>query len=332
MITTHTLGQVADLSNVSSLKKSVTTDLLTLHTASVMDQVAFNHQLFGLDRVSSEKTHCAEWYDSCTYYDALTPDTTLKPELHLDSLLSQIDQAKKAGFNYKPAIIGPVSLLQTLRFESDEQRLQYLDVILPLYTKLLAKLAHSELTWLQLDEAMLTQPLTKEWRHAYRAGYFKLQRSPVKLMVATSCGTLNQNLQLACQLPVQGLHVDALASRQMMPAVDWLPRHKVLSLGVIDGQELAKSDLTGLLTRLKPVAERLKERLWLAPNVAFVHLPTETSTADTKQQNAFEMQKIRELNSLAQALKDGEFKQPIRLFRSNTSDDVKQPLDKAKVA
>jgi len=330
MITTHTLGQVASLKKTSNISKLVTTDLLTLHAASVMEQVAFNHQLFGLDAVSADKTHCTEWYDSCAYYDALTPDTTLTPELNLDALLRQIHQADKAGFNYKPSIIGPVSLLQTLRFDSDEQRLQYLDVILPLYTKLLAKLATSELTWLQLDEPMLTQPLTKHWRHAYRAGYFKLQRSPVKLMVATGHGLLNQNLQIACQLPVQALHIDALAARQMMSVVDWLPRHKILSLGVIDGQELAKPDLTGLLTRLKPVAERLKERLWLAPNTSFVHLPTENDTAD--QQNAFEMQKIRELNSLAQALTDGEFKQAIRLFRSNTSDDVKQPEINAKVA
>lgn len=332
MITTHTIGQIADISKTTAGNNAVKTDLLTLHAGSVMEQVAFNHQLFGLDAVSAEQTHSAEWYGSCAYYESLSPDVTLTPALSPDALISQIKRAKKAGYQYKAAIIGPVSLLQTLRFESEAQQLQYLNVLLPLYTKLLTELSGSDLAWLQLDEPMLTQPLNREWRHAYRAGYFKLQRSPIKLMVAASCGALNQNIQLACQLPVQGLHVDALVPNQMMRVVDWLPRHKVLSLGVIDAQQLAKSDLTGLLTRLKPIAERLKQRLWLAPNMAFVHLPTENTNTDAERQNTFEMQKIRELNSLAQALHDGQFKQPIRLFRSNTPEDVKQPEAKSKVA
>ncbi len=330
MITTHTLGQIADVSNIASISNAVKTDWLSLHHSSVMEQVAFNHKLFGLDAVSAEKTHCTEWYGSCAFYDSLSPDVALKPELNADALLGQIKQATEAGIQYKATIIGPVSLLQTLRFDNEAQQLQYLDLLLPLYTKLLTKLSGCKLSWLQLDEPMLTQPLNREWRHAYRAGYFKLQRSPVKLMVAASLGALNQNIQLACQLPVQALHVDALVPNQMMRVVDWLPRHKIISLGVIDGKELAKSDLTGLLTRLKPVAKRLKERLWLAPNVAFVHLPTEHS--DATQQNAFEMQKIRELTSLADALKEGRFKQPIRLFRSHAPEDVKQPTAKAKVA
>ena len=332
MFTTHTLGQVADTSKLDSINSVTKTDFLTLQAGSVLEQVAFNHQLFGLDKVSTTQKDSVEWYDSCSYYDALTPDTTLTPTLDMSALLKQINQVEAAGYQYKAAIIGPVSLLQTLNFASDQERIQYFDKIIPLYTALISKLSDTELSWLQLDEPMLTQPLSRELRHAYRSGYFRLQRSPVKLMVA-SVGSLNQNLQIACQLPVQALHIDALLPKQMMSVVDWLPRHKILSLGVIDGRELAKSDLTSLLTRLKPVAERLKQRLWLAPSESFIHLPIENDQdIDSGESNAFVLQKIRELNALAQGLKDGEFKLPVRIPRTNGPDDVTHPEATDKVA
>ena len=333
MFTTHTLGQVADTSKLSSMSELAKTDFLTLHAGTVLEQVAFNHQLFGLDKVSAAKQHSTEWYGSCSYFDALSPDTTLIPQLNTTALRDQIKQAEVAGFQYKASVLGPVSLLQTLRFESEEKRITYFETLLPLYTELISELSKTSLSWIQLDEPMLTQPLTRELRHAFRAGYFRLQRSPVKLMVVSCFGVLSQNLQLACQLPVQALHVDALQPKQMMSVVDWLPRHKILSLGVIDGQDLAKSDLTSLLTRLKPVAARLKERLWLAPNQSFMHLPVdENQTENADESNAFVLQKIRELNALAQALKDGEFKQSVRIPRTNSPKDVVHPEDNAKVA
>jgi hypothetical protein len=46
-----------------------------------------------------------------------------------------------------------------------------------------------------------------------------------------------------------------------------------------------------------------------------------TATAE----NAFVLQKIRELNTLAKALTEGGFSDPVRLPRSNRPDDVKRP-------
>lgn len=331
MFTTHTLGQTADLNNITNSQQTAKTDLLTLHAGSLLKQVAFNHRLFGLMAVSSAKTISAKWYDSCTYYESFRPDVTLTPSLNPQELFNQIIQVKKADYDVKAAILGPISLMKTLSFESEALGLQYLTRLLPLYSQLLVRLGQLKLPWVQFDEPMLTQSLDKHIRHAYRSSYFGLQRAPVKIMVSAGFGSLKQNLQLACQLPVQALHVDCLEPNQMMRVVDWLPRHKILSLGVINGQDLAKSDLMGLLTHLKPIAERLKKRLWLAPNVSFVHLSVEESTSNALH-NPFVLQKIRELNSLAQALKDGEFTQPIRLFRSNPIENNFEKDPNSKVA
>ena len=71
----------------------------------------------------------------------------------------------------------------------------------------------------------------------------------------------------------------------------------------------------------------MKERLWLATNLSFQHLPVEDMDVEStaKTENAFVLQKIRELNTLAKALTEGGFSHPVRLPRSNRPDDVKRP-------
>jgi len=322
MITTHTLGQVYNSATLPPAEQLVHTDLLTLHAASVTEQVAFNHHLFGLDQAMSGETLCQEWFGSSHYYEAITPDLDTAPTLHSHELIAQIQQATEAGYTCKASILGPISLVWTLNFDNDATRLRYLEKLLPLYTHLLAELGEQQLPWLQLDEPMLSQSLSREWQHAYHSSYFKLQRAPVKLMVASSFGGLNRNLQLTCQLPVQAIHIDACqAPEQILRVVDWLPRHKILSLGILSGNDLAKADLNRWLNKLKPYAARLKTRLWLAPNLSLQHLPIESDTASTEQ-NAFVLQKVRELITLAQGLKQGQFSQPVRLPRTNAPQDI----------
>ena len=58
-----------------------------------------------------------------------------------------------------------------------------------------------------------------------------------------------------------GLHVDAINGRDdVAPLVDLLPAGTVLSLGVINGRNIWKTDLTAVLDWLEPIAERLGDR------------------------------------------------------------------------
>lgn len=334
MITTHTLGQMGNPAILNQADQVVHTDLLTLHANSVSDQVSFNHRLFGLDKISEDNTQCTEWFGSGHYYEAITPLTNAEPELDTQALLEQIQAVESAGYTCKASVLGPISLAWSMQFANDSTRIAFLDKILPLYTNLLNQLAEHKLPWIQFDEPVLTQTLNREWQHAYRSSYFKLQRAPVKMMVASSFGALNRNLQLACQLPVQAINIDAYqAPEQILHVVDWLPRHKILSLGILGGDDLAKTDLNHWLIKLKPFASRLKERLWLSPNMSFQHLPIENQE-DTgcAEENTFVLQKIRELITLASGLEQGSFKQTMTLPRTNSPVDIQAPKVEVKVA
>ena len=138
-----------------------------------------------------------------------------------------------------------------------------------------------------------------------------MRSTGLKLLLATYFGELQDNLQLACELPVDGLHVDAINGQEEIDKViDWLPVHKVLSLGIINGRNIWKSDLNLLLDWLEPIAKRLQERLWLAPSCSLLHVPVDLeqeSKLDPVVRNwlAFAVQKLEELQTIAGALRHG---------------------------
>ncbi|MCU7904423.1 MAG: 5-methyltetrahydropteroyltriglutamate--homocysteine S-methyltransferase [Candidatus Thiodiazotropha sp. (ex Epidulcina cf. delphinae)] len=252
-----------------------------------------------------------KWFD--TNYHYIVPeflrDTQFR--LHPDALLSRIAEASEHGHQVKPVILGPVTYLWLGKSKDDGDRLDLLDRLLPVYRALLTRLAEAGVTWLQIDEPILVTELPPAWQHALRMTYYQLQAGPVKLLLTTYFGRLRENLQLACELPVAGLHIDACRHRdEVNQVIDWLPTHKILSLGVIDGRNIWKSDLNGLLDWLEPIHRRLDERLWLAPSCSLLHLPVDLESENELKAEigawlSFARQKLIELQVLATALNQG---------------------------
>jgi 5-methyltetrahydropteroyltriglutamate--homocysteine methyltransferase len=90
-------------------------------------------------------------------------------------------------------------------------------------------------------------------------------------------------------------------------AAGLLPAHKVLSLGVINGRNIWKTDLNAVLDWLEPLAERLGERLWIAPSCSLLHVPvdlaSEQSWMPSQVLAGLALQKLDELRVLGKALR-----------------------------
>ncbi len=252
-----------------------------------------------------------KWFD--TNYHYLVPefhaDTHFK--LQADRLIQQMEEAQAAGHRVKPVILGPVSYLWLGKQKGEGDRLQHLGSLLPVYAELLEQLWRKGANWVQIDEPILVTDLSPAWQHALRMAYYQLQSAQTKLLLTTYFGELRDNLQLACELPVAGLHLDACRARaEVEQVIDWLPAHKILSLGVIDGRNVWKSDLNSLLDWLEPIDRRLGERLWLAPSCSLLHVPMtlrRESDLDPQIRSwlSFAVEKLDELRLLAIALEKG---------------------------
>jgi 5-methyltetrahydropteroyltriglutamate--homocysteine methyltransferase len=264
--------------------------------------------------IKQKPTHAAEmtkWFDTNYHYLMPEFDQTTQFELNAISLLDQVRQAKKQHPHIKPVILGPVSYLYLGKSKDQTNKIDLLEDLVACYQQLLTQLEAHNIEWVQIDEPILATDLDIDWQKAFEATYFSLNRSRIKLLLTTYFGPLKNNLQLACKLPTAGLHIDAIFARdEVISVVDWLPAHKVLSLGVVNGRNIWKTDLNQTLDWLEPIYERLGERLWLAPSCSLLHVPLDTEVEQNIPPTildwlSFAKQKLHEVGILATALVKG---------------------------
>jgi 5-methyltetrahydropteroyltriglutamate--homocysteine methyltransferase len=252
-----------------------------------------------------------KWFD--TNYHYIVPEFSVVTEFGLNPsrLLEQLAEAGAHGVNPKPVLIGPVTYLALGKAKDDSNSLSLLPRLLPVYVELLETLAAEGVEWVQIDEPVLVTELDAQWREAFAAAYDRLKDCDLKLLVATYFGQLAENRELAAGLPVAGLHIDAVNGRDdVAPLLEMLSTDTVLSLGVINGRNIWKTDLTAVLDWLEPAAARLGERLWIAPSCSLLHVPLDLDgeqklDPEIRSWLAFARQKLRELTVLATALNRG---------------------------
>lgn len=286
-----------------------------------------------------------KWFD--TNYHYIVPEFSAETEFLLDAsrLIDQLAEARQFGVQAKPVIIGPVTYLWLGKAKDDSDKLALLPRLLPIYVTLLDQLAEQGVEWVQIDEPVLVTELTVEWQQAFVTAYDTLKSGKVKLLLATYFGQLRDNLALVCKLPVQGLHIDAINARtEIEQVIQYLPVDKVLSLGVINGRNIWKTDLHATLEWLEPVHRVLQNRLWIAPSCSLLHVPVDLDgeqklDAEIRSWLAFALQKLVELQVLAKALNHGRVPVQEALIANNasiekrrTSARVHNPAVKAAVA
>lgn len=254
-----------------------------------------------------------KWFD--TNYHYLVPEFTADQQFQLswEQLFEEVDEAHALGHPVKPVLIGPLTYLWLGKAKGgDFDRLDLLDRLLPVYGEIFQRLAAQGVEWVQIDEPILVLDLPQEWKSAFERAYNLLQREPLKKLIATYFGGLEDNLGLAASLPLDGLHIDLVRAPEQYPTIlDRLPAYKVLSLGLVNGRNVWRCDLDKALAVLRHAHERLGERLWVAPSCSLLHSPVDLGREDKldgelKDWLAFAVQKCAEVAILGRALNEPE--------------------------
>ena len=269
------------------------------------------------DLHASAALEMTKWFDTNYHYlvPEFTPETAFS--LACERLFDEVAEAQALGHAVKAVLLGPLSFLwlgktKTAAGADSFDRLALLDKLLPVYGQLLDRLKAQGVQWVQVDEPILGLDLPAPWRGAFENTYWQLNQVGVPLLLATYFSPLEENLSLACRLPVAGLHVDGVRAPQELTSIaDWLPVHKVLSVGIVDGRNIWRTDLDAALAVLAPIVEKRAGKLWLSSSCSLLHVPF-TLAAETALDGeirswlAFATEKLDELYVLKRALQ-GEY-------------------------
>lgn len=259
-------------------------DVVTVGDFALHDRVADHSALFGCQPGPAT----ARWFDTGDHYQV--PDFTTHTAFALASeqLFEHVDQAQALGHPVKAVLLGPLTFLWLGRETGGDAgfcRLDLIDRLLPAYGAVLDRLKAQGVAWVQIDEPILGLDLPGKWRNAFEAAYWQLNQVGVQLLLATYFSPLKENLGLACRLPIAGLHVDGVrAPHELTSIADWLPVHKVLSIGMIDGATAPRTDLDEVhaaCTALAPIVDKRGGKLWVSASCSLLHAPSPAAAANT---------------------------------------------------
>ncbi|MBI6180720.1 5-methyltetrahydropteroyltriglutamate--homocysteine S-methyltransferase [Serratia proteamaculans] len=247
-----------------------------------------------------------KWFN--TNYHYIVPEFHKGQQFKLGwtQLLDEVDEALALGHKIKPVLLGPVTYLWLGKVKGESfDRLSLLNDILPVYQQVLAELAKRGVEWVQIDEPALVLELPQEWLNAFKPAYDALQ-GQVKLLLTTYFDSVGHNFDTLRELPVQGLHVDLVGGHDDIEVLNKaLPKEWLLSLGVINGRNVWRADLSSWFERLQPLVG--SRPLWIGTSCSLLHSPIDLSVEtrldeEVKSWFAFALQKCAEVALLSAAL------------------------------
>jgi 5-methyltetrahydropteroyltriglutamate--homocysteine methyltransferase len=255
-----------------------------------------------------------KWFD--TNYHYIVPELDRRQAFRLTAapLFEQLTEAKALGINARPVILGPVSFLSLAKSADGKTHpLSLLDSLLPVYREALARLAQLGAEWVQVDEPVLVTDIDEPTQRAFQSAYRELARGAgPKLMLTAYFGDLRENLEMALELPVAGLHLDLVRGPAQAEQVGRrAPKDRVISLGLVDGRNIWKADLASAIGTAERIAGALGgDRLIVSSSCSLLHCPEDLSGETGLDPEiagwlSFARQKLDEVALIARALNAG---------------------------
>lgn len=294
----------ASLGNVPS-RYNFTDDIVNIETYFAM---ARGRQAEGQDVTAMEMT---KWFD--TNYHYIVPELEAGQNFKLSSnkIFDEYLQAKEAGIETRPVIVGPLTYLKLGKTKEggDEAKFKLLAGLVAIYNQIFAKLAELGAKKIQIEEPALVLNLSKEWQEAYQEAYKQLNFAGLEATVATYFGDVYDNLETLLGLPVDGFHFDFVrGGKSIDKLLENFPKGKILSAGLVNGRNIWKTDLANAESLASKIIEKIgSENLVIATSCSLLHTPVDLACEDNLSEEvknwlAFSVQKLEEVKLLADAL------------------------------
>jgi 5-methyltetrahydropteroyltriglutamate--homocysteine methyltransferase len=255
-----------------------------------------------------------KWFD--TNYHYLVPELRAGQPFELTSTkaIDEFTHAASIGVTTRPVLLGPVSFLLLAKHDTGADPLAALEALTAVYASVLARLADAGAAWVQIDEPVLGLDLDAATHEAMNRTYQTMRDAagPLRILVATYFAGLRNNLRPALALPVDAVHLDVTTEpTQLDDAVAHAPESLMLSVGIVDGRNVWRTDLNSALSRLEAIRDRVgADRLLIGPSCSLLHLPVDLDLEpslddEVRSWLAFASQRLDEIVVLTRGLNDG---------------------------
>ncbi len=253
-----------------------------------------------------------KWFD--TNYHYLVPEFSADQTFKLSSNkpFDEFNEAKSLGYITKPIILGPLTFL--LLGKSDTQgfkTLNLLDKILPIYKEVIGKLSDLGAEWIQIDEPILVKDLDEEVISRIKPTLNELKKASKnsKILITTYFESLDKKIhEKLSTSDVDAIHLDLVRGAENKNYIQ--NENKILSLGIIDGRNIWKSDLNSKIKFLQQSAKSENEII-ISTSCSLLYCPYDLDLEkkipeEIKRWLSFSKQKLNELNLIKTFINEGD--------------------------
>jgi 5-methyltetrahydropteroyltriglutamate--homocysteine methyltransferase len=273
---------------------------------------------FSIARGNQTAVACemTKWFN--TNYHYIVPEYDgEKPTLTENKPLTAYREAlAELGIKGKPVIVGPYTFIKLSKGYSRTQLPVFISQLIPLYGQILHELQQEGVEWVQLDEPILTTSLDREEMKNVAHIYQQLHEAAPKLriMLQTYFDSAEWYQELV-KFPVQGIGLDfvhGFEKNMHSLQTNGFPADKVLGVGLIDGRNIWRADLSQKWNFVQTIANIVPpDRLWLQPSCSLLHVPVTVSQEtelepEIKNALAFADEKLDELTTLVKGFHFGQ--------------------------
>ncbi|KAI0702871.1 cobalamin-independent methionine synthase [Cytidiella melzeri] len=277
-----------------------------------------------------------KWFDS--NYHFVVPEFSQETEFKLlfNKAVEEFKEAQAVGVTTRPVVLGPVTFLALGKAGKEApstfQPISLLPKLLPVYKQLLGDLKTAGAEWVQIDEPILALDVASNYEKEFAAAYAELVAVAPKIIIATYFGRLDSNVNIVSQLPVAGLHIDLARApgqlEQVLAAVK--PTQLILSLGVVSGRNIWKTDIAAAIKLGQKAVEALgADRVIVATSSSLLHTPVTLAaenklTAEQKDWFSFALEKAEEVSVIASVLSGSQDSKVAAAYEANKTSIAKR--------
>ncbi len=276
-----------------------------------------------------------KWFNTNYHYIVPEIEDTTEIKLIGTKPFDEFNEAKQAGVNTCPAVIGGFTLLKLLKFTGSKGAVDFKNRIEDVYAQLLEKFNGFGAEWVQFSEPYLVYDLTEEDIKLFKELYNKIlgSKGKVKVLLQTYFGDIRDCYDEAVSLDFDGIGLDFTEGRRSLSIVNekGFPKDKILFAGVVNGKNIWRNNYSKTLDIISRLKDKCGE-IVLNTSCSLLHVPYTLKNevnlqAKYKMHFAFAEEKLAELRELKKILNLG-IKTEEYINNVNIFDDDRECTDK----
>ncbi len=254
-----------------------------------------------------------KWFN--TNYHYIVPEIDDATELKLvgKKPVEEFNEAKLAGIESIPTVIGPYTFLRLARYNGQKKAKDFVAAAIAAYAKLADQLATAGAKWISIAEPALVFDVTAEERALFKSIYVELVKqihevAKLKINLQTYFGDIRDVYEDVIALGFDGIGLDFVEGFQSLELLKkGFPKGTVLFAGVVNGKNIWRADYAQKNALLAEIEKYVAaENVVVGTSCSLLHVPYTVAaeqklSADILKHFAFAEEKLTELAELASA-------------------------------